>query len=84
MSLSALPSPGRLREPSDLGCTLHKESGMPSRSFIVSPDDSAAPILDAINRASKSLRVKMFTFSDPSLMQAVIAAHSRGVKVQII
>jgi cardiolipin synthase A/B len=57
---------------------------MPSRSFIVLPDDSATPILDAINHASKSLRVKMFTFSDPSLMQAVIAAHSRGVKVRIM
>jgi cardiolipin synthase A/B len=57
---------------------------MPSRSFIVLPDDSATPILDAINQASKSLRVKMFTFSDPSLMQAVIAAHTRGVKVRIM
>jgi cardiolipin synthase len=57
---------------------------MPSRSFIVLPDDSATPILDAINHASKSLRVKMFTFSDPSLMQAVIAAHKRGVKVRIM
>ena len=57
---------------------------MPSRSFIVLPDDSATPILDAINRASQSLRVKMFTFSDPSLMQAVIAAHTRGVKVRIM
>jgi cardiolipin synthase A/B len=57
---------------------------MPSRSFIVLPDDSATPILDAINHASKSLRVKMFTFSDPSLMQAVIAAHTRGVKVRIM
>jgi cardiolipin synthase len=57
---------------------------MPSRSFIVLPDDSATPILDAINHSSKSLRVKMFTFSDPSLMQAVIAAHTRGVKVRIM
>jgi cardiolipin synthase len=57
---------------------------MPSRSLIVLPDDSATPILDAINQASKSLRVKMFTFSDPSLMHAVIAAHTRGVKVRIM
>jgi cardiolipin synthase len=57
---------------------------MPSRSLIVLPDDSATPILDAINHASKSLRVKMFTFSDPSLMHAVIAAHTRRVKVRIM
>ncbi len=35
---------------------------MSSRSLIVLPDDSSAPILEAINGASKSLRVKMFVF----------------------
>jgi len=55
-----------------------------SRSLIVMPDDSAKPILDAINGATKSLRVKMFVFSDPSLLKAVIAAKKRGVKVRIM
>ncbi len=55
-----------------------------SRSLIVLPDDSAKPILDAIDGAKKSLRVKMFLFSDPSLMKAVIAAQKRGVKVRIM
>src|SRR6185295_17982037 len=30
------------------------------------------------------LRVKMFVFSDPSLLDAVIAAHDRGVKVRVM
>src|SRR5882762_297823 len=55
-----------------------------SRSLIVMPDDSARPILDAIDGATKSLRVKMFIFSDPSLLKAVIAARHRGVKVRIM
>jgi cardiolipin synthase A/B len=55
-----------------------------SRSLIVLPDDSAKPILDAIDAATKSLRVKMFLFSDPSLLKAVIAAKKRGVKVRIM
>src|SRR5271170_1027622 len=55
-----------------------------SRSLIVMPDDSAKPILDAINGATKSLRVKMFVFSDPSLLTAVIAAKKRGLKVRIM
>ncbi len=54
------------------------------RSLIVLPDDSARPILDAIGGARKSLRIKMFLFSDPSLLNAVIAAHLRGVKVQVM
>jgi phosphatidylserine/phosphatidylglycerophosphate/cardiolipin synthase-like enzyme len=55
-----------------------------SRSLIVLPDDSAQPILDAILAAKKTLRVKMFVFSDPSLLEAVEAAHGRGVKVRIM
>lgn len=55
-----------------------------SRSLIVLPDDTAKPILDAINQASQSLRIKMFVFSDPGLMDAVIQAHKRGVKVRIM
>ena len=55
-----------------------------SRSLLVLPDDSAKPILDAINHASKSLRVKMFVFTDPSLIAAVVQAHKRGVNVRIM
>jgi cardiolipin synthase A/B len=55
-----------------------------SRSLIVLPDDSARPILEAINGATKSLRVKMFVFSDPTLLQAVIDAKRRGVKVRVM
>jgi cardiolipin synthase A/B len=55
-----------------------------SRSLIVMPDDSAKPILDAINSATKSLRVKMFLFSDPSLLKAVIAAKHRGLEVRVM
>src|SRR3984885_7133485 len=55
-----------------------------SRSLLVLPDDSAKPILDAINHAAKSLRIKMFVFTDPSLIAAVVQAHKRGVNVRIM
>jgi cardiolipin synthase len=55
-----------------------------SRSLIVLPDDSAKPIVNAINSAKKSLRVKMFVFSDPALLKAVVAAKKRGVDVRIM
>jgi phosphatidylserine/phosphatidylglycerophosphate/cardiolipin synthase-like enzyme len=48
------------------------------------PDDAAKPILDAIARAAKTLRVKMFVFSDPALLDAVIAARQRGVHVRVM
>src|SRR5215471_8542882 len=55
-----------------------------SRSLIVLPDDSARPVLDAINQAQKSLRIKMFVFSDEAVLQAVIAAIKRGVSVRVM
>jgi cardiolipin synthase A/B len=55
-----------------------------SRSLIVLPDDSAQPILEAIAQATKSIRIKMFVFSDPAVLQAVIDAHRRGVDVRIM
>jgi cardiolipin synthase len=55
-----------------------------SRSLIVLPDDSVQPILDAINGATKSLRIKMFVFTDPTLLDAVIAAHHRGIDVRVM
>jgi phosphatidylserine/phosphatidylglycerophosphate/cardiolipin synthase-like enzyme len=54
------------------------------RSLVVLPDDTARPIVDAINHAEKSLRIKMFVFSDPVLLQSVIQAHKRGVNVRIM
>lgn len=54
------------------------------RTLIVLPDDTAKPILTAIDGAQKTLRVKMFAFTDPGLLKAVIAAHARGVKVQVM
>jgi cardiolipin synthase A/B len=55
-----------------------------SRYLVVLPDDSARPILDAIDQASVSLRIKMFVFSDPHILTAVIKAHRRGVRVQVM
>jgi cardiolipin synthase A/B len=55
-----------------------------SRFLVVLPDDTARPILDAINHAEESLRIKMFVFSDPQLLHAVVGAHRRGVKVRIM
>jgi len=55
-----------------------------ARSVIVLPDDSAKPILDAIEAAKHSLRIKMFVFSDPSLLKAVADARKRGLKVQVM
>ena len=55
-----------------------------SRSLFVLPDDSAKPILDAIRHAAKSLRIKMFVFTDPSLIAAVVEAHRRGVVVRVM
>jgi cardiolipin synthase len=55
-----------------------------SRSLIVLPDDTALPIVAAIDGAARSLRVKMFLFSDPTLLAALVRARKRGVTVRVM
>jgi phosphatidylserine/phosphatidylglycerophosphate/cardiolipin synthase-like enzyme len=52
--------------------------------LIVLPDDTAKPIVDALNDATKSLNIRMFLFTDTTLIDTVIAAHKRGVKVRVM
>ncbi|MEO8345416.1 MAG: phospholipase D-like domain-containing protein [Betaproteobacteria bacterium] len=55
-----------------------------SRTLIVEPDDTAQPLLAALDGAKKSVRIKMFIFSDPGLIEATIAARKRGVDVRVM
>ncbi len=55
-----------------------------THSLIVLPDDTAKPILDALAAARRSLNIRMFLFTDPTLIDAVAAAHRRGVKVRVM
>jgi phosphatidylserine/phosphatidylglycerophosphate/cardiolipin synthase-like enzyme len=55
-----------------------------SHTLIVLPDDTAKPILDAINSAKTSLNIRMFLFTDETLLAAVIAAKQRGVNVRVM
>jgi phosphatidylserine/phosphatidylglycerophosphate/cardiolipin synthase-like enzyme len=57
---------------------------MSERTLLVMPDDTVQPILDAVNKAMESIRIKIFLFSEPLLIDAVIAAHQRGVKVRVM
>jgi cardiolipin synthase A/B len=55
-----------------------------THSLIVLPDDGAGPLLSAIDAAKESLRVKMFLFSDPALLKAVLAAKKKSVDVRVM
>jgi len=55
-----------------------------SHTLIVLPDDTATPILDAINAARRTLNIRMFLFTDETLLAAVIAAKQRGVNVRVM
>ncbi|OKO78468.1 phospholipase [Bradyrhizobium sp. NAS80.1] len=55
-----------------------------SHSLIVLPDDTVNSILDPINAAKRSLNIRMFLFTDPTLLKAVIAAKQRGVHVRVM
>ena len=64
--------------------TTPKESPLMSHTLIVLPDDTAKPILDPINAAQKSLNIRMFLFTEPTLLEAVVGAKRRGVNVRVM
>ncbi|WP_407150432.1 phospholipase D-like domain-containing protein [Bradyrhizobium sp. ORS 86] len=55
-----------------------------SHRLIVLPDDTADAIIDPINAARHTLNIRMFLFTDRSLLNAVIAARHRGVHVRVM
>ena len=55
-----------------------------THSLIVLPDDTAKPILEAVAAAKTSLQIRMFLFTDPGLLDAVVAAKRRGVTVRVM
>jgi cardiolipin synthase A/B len=55
-----------------------------SHRLIVLPDDTADAIIDPIRAARNTLNIRMFLFTDPSLLEAVIAARQRGVHVRVM
>jgi len=55
-----------------------------SHTLIVLPDDTAKPIVDAINDAAHTLNIRMFLFTDTTLLKTVIAAKQRGVHVRVM
>jgi phosphatidylserine/phosphatidylglycerophosphate/cardiolipin synthase-like enzyme len=52
--------------------------------LVVEPDDVVPPVLDFISSAEKTLLIKQFTFSEPSLVQAVAERKNAGVEVRVM
>jgi phosphatidylserine/phosphatidylglycerophosphate/cardiolipin synthase-like enzyme len=57
---------------------------LPTSHLIVEPDDGVGPVRDFISAAKKSLLIKQFTFSEPSLLDAVVARAKNGVAVRVM
>jgi cardiolipin synthase len=55
-----------------------------SHTLIVLPDDTAKPLLEAIDAATHALNIRMFLFTDPTLLHTVVAAKRRGVRVRVM
>jgi cardiolipin synthase len=52
--------------------------------LIVEPDDGLGPVLDFIESAETTLRIKQFTFNEEQLLDAVIARRKAGVDVRVM
>jgi len=54
-----------------------------SPRLIVEPDDGLEPVREFINSAQTSLLIKQFTFTEPSLVAAVVDRKKAGVDVRV-
>jgi cardiolipin synthase A/B len=54
-----------------------------SPRLIVEPDDGLEPVREFINSAQTSLLIKQFTFTEPSLVAAVVERKKAGVDVRV-
>jgi cardiolipin synthase len=52
--------------------------------LLIMPQAGAASVIALIDAARVLLKIKMFTFDSPALLQAVLDAHRRGVAVQVM
>jgi cardiolipin synthase A/B len=52
--------------------------------LIVQPDDGVEPVREFIASAEKSLLIKQFTFTEETLIQAVIDRKNSGVDVRVM
>ena len=57
---------------------------VPTHRLIVQPDEGTEPVVELIDGATKSLRVKQFTLTDTKVMSALVRAHKRHVDVRIM
>src|SRR6478736_8526520 len=55
-----------------------------SHKLIVLPDDTPDAILAPNNASTRVLKTRMFLFTDPTLLGAVLAAKQRGVQVRVM
>ena len=63
---------------------MNKGNKVMSHRLIVLPNDTADAIIDPIRDARNTLNIRMFLFTDPALLEAVIAARHRGVHVRVM
>src|SRR5690348_13294478 len=55
-----------------------------SDQFLVLPDDSMIPLLDALAAARQTIDIYIFTLSNPAMLAALRAAVARGVRVRAV
>jgi phosphatidylserine/phosphatidylglycerophosphate/cardiolipin synthase-like enzyme len=56
----------------------------PAPRLIVEPDDGLQPVREFIESAQRSLLIKQFTFTEETLIQAVIDRKNAGVDVRVM
>ena len=77
------PKPAVQPSPTPLPPSL-RPSAEGTVALFVLPDDGYAPVINAIKAAQKSIRLVVYLLLDDDVVDALIAAHKRGVDVRVM
>lgn len=66
------------------GTSSGTSGGSGSLSLFVTPDDGDKPIVDQLRNARKSIRMVMYLLSERDIINELIAAKNRGIRVQVM
>ena len=60
------------------------QQGEGIETVLIQPDSGIAPVIGLITGAVSSIHIKQFTLDEPRIVDALIAAHERGVLVRVL
>ncbi len=79
-----LPHKSFLGPPAPIAQVLGESSTLALSTLLIEPQAGVSPIVEKINSAHRSIDLTMYLLSEKEILDSLMAAHDRGVTIQIL